>query len=109
MQISLEFIIIFSISLFHVGPFLLGQLLFILVLGLLTGRSEQWSTGEAVYWSLITATTVGYGDIHPTTKTGRICSILISLVGLIMTGIIVAIAIQAAGTAFEHLHPGTHL
>jgi hypothetical protein len=34
------------------------------LLGLVVGRKEGWSRFDSVYWSFITATTVGYGDIR---------------------------------------------
>jgi len=49
---------------------------------------------EALYWSTITLTTVGYGDIHPECDLGRLISMVSSLVGLAVialpTGIITA-------------------
>ena len=37
---------------------------------------------EGVYWSIVTASTVGYGDYTPKSKTGQILAILIILVSL---------------------------
>lgn len=37
---------------------------------------------EAMYWSAISLTSVGYGDITPVTSTGRLFTILSSLVGV---------------------------
>lgn len=37
---------------------------------------------DAVYWSTCTLTTVGYGDIYPTTSVGRIVSMVSALVGI---------------------------
>ena len=37
---------------------------------------------DAFYWSACTLTTVGYGDIFPISTTGRVISILSSLVGI---------------------------
>lgn len=50
---------------------------------------EGWSFLDAVYFSVVTIATVGYGDIHPVTATGRIFTIFYILVGL---GIFVAAA-----------------
>lgn len=49
---------------------------------------------DAVYWSAITLTTVGYGDFHPVTDVGKIIAIITSFVGIVVfalpTGIITA-------------------
>ena len=37
---------------------------------------------EALYWSTITLTTLGYGDIYPVTDAGRIVTMISSLVGV---------------------------
>ena len=37
---------------------------------------------DAVYWSVTTLTTVGYGDIYPTTEGGRVVAIIYSLIGI---------------------------
>jgi voltage-gated potassium channel len=37
---------------------------------------------EALYWSTITLTTLGYGDVYPVTDAGRIVTMISSLVGV---------------------------
>ncbi len=37
---------------------------------------------DAFYWSVCTLTTVGYGDIYPISDTGRVISIISSIVGI---------------------------
>lgn len=37
---------------------------------------------DAVYWSVVSLTTVGYGDLYPTTEIGRIIAMLSSFVGI---------------------------
>lgn len=37
---------------------------------------------DAFYWAACTLTTVGYGDLYPITNTGRVISILSSIVGI---------------------------
>ncbi|AFJ46998.1 ion transporter [Shimwellia blattae] len=52
------------------------------------------SLGVAVYWAIVTVTTVGYGDIAPHTTAGRIVSSILILIGYsviaIPTGLITA-------------------
>lgn len=38
--------------------------------------------GDAIWWSFVTATTVGYGDISPSTSIGRIIASLLMLCGI---------------------------
>lgn len=49
---------------------------------------------DAIYWSLVTLTTVGYGDIYPVSSMGRVVSMISSFVGIAIvalpTGIITA-------------------
>lgn len=49
---------------------------------------------DAIYWAVVTLTTVGYGDIYPTSNIGRIVSMLSSFMGIAIvalpTGIITA-------------------
>lgn len=66
--------------------------------------SEASSFGDALYLTLITGLTVGYGDISPTTWSGRIASIFAALVGLIMSGIYVALATNAVQRSMREHH-----
>jgi len=43
-----------------------------LVFGLVIGRYEGWSVLTAIYFSIITATSVGYGDVSPQTQGMRL-------------------------------------
>ena len=69
------------------------------LLGLVAGRKEGWSRFDSVYWSFITATTVGYGDIRPVKRTSRIIAVVIALLGLTLTGILIAVGVHAATLA----------
>jgi voltage-gated potassium channel len=40
------------------------------------------SIGLGVWWAVVTVTTVGYGDVVPTTTGGRIVAALLMLVGI---------------------------
>lgn len=44
--------------------------------------AEGIPAGESLYWSLTTITTVGYGDVVPTTETGRIIAVTVMMVGI---------------------------
>jgi voltage-gated potassium channel len=44
--------------------------------------------GDALWWSLVTVTTVGYGDISPDSGGGRIVAAVLMLVGIGMIGMV---------------------
>jgi voltage-gated potassium channel len=61
---------------------------------------EGWSWLDAAYFCVVTAATVGYGDIHPVTVYGRLFTIIYIILGVALLGVF----IQLAGkTAYESL------
>ena len=63
--------------------------------------AEKVSFGKAVYFSFITGLTVGYGDIVPSSALGQVISVLLGLIGILFTGVVVAVAVQAVRYAWE--------
>ena len=49
------------------------------------------SIGDGFYWALVTVTTVGYGDITPTTPAGKLIASFLILLGLGLIATITAI------------------
>ena len=99
MDFTLDYLQIFFMALKLASPLLASSALLIILLGMIVGKRESWGRFDSIYWAFITATTVGYGDIRPTTPASKALSILIALVGLTFTGILVAMAVYAATTA----------
>ena len=89
----------FSFDLWLTFPLLLSLAVAVTVLGQIVGKKEGWSAFDSFYWSFITATTVGYGDLRPTKRSSRIVAIVIALVGFLLTGILVAAAVHSATLA----------
>jgi voltage-gated potassium channel len=46
--------------------------------------------GQAMWWSITTITTVGYGDLTPLTTTGRVVAVLLMIGGISLVGSITA-------------------
>ncbi len=80
---------------------LFGLLLVLVFCSVLLMAAEGLAFGEVLYLTAITALTVGYGDITPTTASGRIVAVVIGFVGVICVGIIVAVANRALAQGFK--------
>jgi len=46
------------------------------------------TVGDALWWGIVTLTTVGYGDIVPETSAGRFCGIAIMFTGIAVLGVL---------------------
>lgn len=51
---------------------------------------EDWTWIQSLYFSVVTLTTVGYGDLHPTSDASRLFT-----VGYILLGVSIALAATA--------------
>jgi voltage-gated potassium channel len=62
---------------------------------------EKMPFADALYFTFVTGLTIGYGDIAPVTLAGRVVAILTGLLGILITGIIVAVAVYALRKTME--------
>ena len=66
-------------------------------------RTEDWTVIQALYFSVVTLTTVGYGDLHPTSAGTQIFTIIYILTGL---GVFVALLASVAQKYIEQKSEG---
>ncbi len=97
--LTVTFLRQFCVGLWLTLPLLLSLALSISLLGLAVGKQEGWTRFDSIYWSFITATTVGYGDVRPVKAKSKIVAVVIAFLGLTLTGIVIAVAVQAATLA----------
>ena len=97
--------LIFNRHLFGMLHFLRGTflalLLVLLAFALVTASIDDIAFGDALYFVLITALTVGYGDITPASGLTQVISVLCAIVGVVLVGLLVAVSVRALEYAVE--------
>ncbi|NIO11821.1 MAG: two pore domain potassium channel family protein [Deltaproteobacteria bacterium] len=96
-----SFIYSFFRIVWRVGSIFLALLALIIASAVVIAAVEGMPMGQALYFAFITGLTVGYGDIVPTTAVGRIISVFQAFVGILFTGLVVAVAVQAVREAWD--------
>jgi voltage-gated potassium channel len=102
LDFSIYFVQIFFSVLYLALPLLLSMSLLVAILGVIAAYLEGWTVFVGIYWAFITATTVGYGDVRAKRKTARSISVMIAFIGVVFTGITVAIAVESATRAYAN-------
>ena len=101
MQDFIIFIRHFSQKLFFIRGVLLTLLLVMFAFALITAEVDNIALTDAIYLVFITALTVGFGDITPSSGIARFVSVLAGFVGVIFVGLVVAVSIRALELAVE--------
>lgn len=86
-------------------PVLSGVLTLMALLGLVIGRLEGWRWGDGLYFAFVTGLTIGYGDFVPTTLLARVLAIGIGFCGILLTGLVAAVGVQALQRAGQEINP----
>uniref|UniRef100_T1J723 Potassium channel domain-containing protein n=1 Tax=Strigamia maritima TaxID=126957 RepID=T1J723_STRMM len=64
----------------------------------------QWSTAEAILYAIIVITTIGYGNVAPKTKWGKILTILYAIVGIPLMLLCMSNVGDAMARSFKFLY-----
>ncbi len=74
-----------------------GAVVVVLTIGTLVfHRLEHWSLLDALYFSVVTLATIGYGDLTPTTPIAKLFSILYIFVGVGILGVFISAVSHAS-------------
>ena len=105
MEFTLLFLKFFLKALVLGAPLLAFFFLLLVLLGHWVGKLEGWSRFDAFYWSFITALTVGYGDFRPSSRKSKLLALATATVGIMFSGVFVAVTVAAATEAFRQYMP----
>ncbi len=76
-----------------------------------TDEKTYPNIGDGLWWAIQTVTTVGYGDLVPTSTVGRLVAALVMLVGIgfltVITAAITSAFIESAKRHIESTRPDT--
>jgi len=104
MDFTLQFLRVFLNDLLYAAPILIGLLFLISIIGFIIGKAEGWSLTDSLYHAFINATTVGYGDFRPAKNQSKLLAVVLAFIGLVFTGMVVAIALHAANYAYGQVY-----
>lgn len=80
--------------------FSFGTVFYILEYGI---NENLGSYLDAIYWALVTISTVGYGDISPVTDTGKVISMFGIIFGIAMISFVTSVMVSAFSERFDAL------
>jgi hypothetical protein len=80
-------------------PILSALLMTMACLGAVIGLLEGWGIGDGTYFAFVTGLTIGYGDFSPSMLLTRVMAMTIGFLGILLTGVVAAIAVAALQSA----------
>jgi voltage-gated potassium channel len=95
MSMFVSFSYQFIRTIWHVRAIMLALIALVVVGAAAIAHVEKMAFGDALYFAFVTGLTIGYGDIVMHTPVGRLVALLIGLVGILFSGLIVALAVHA--------------
>jgi len=90
--------LVFLAIVLFVGSVLFGYAIY--VAEIYTTETEMHGLVEAMWWGVITMTTVGYGDLVPTTYSGNVVGFVCAITGILM----VALPVPIIATKFYQIN-----
>ncbi|MCD4707258.1 MAG: potassium channel family protein [Candidatus Sabulitectum sp.] len=104
-EFTFKFLELFVTGLFMVSPVLIFLAGILFLIAKITCKIEKWqSYTKSLFFTFITALTVGYGKTVPSSGWGRFLSVLSGFIGVVLTGVIVSVALNAVMISWQATH-----
>jgi hypothetical protein len=84
-----------------VWPILSVLLGMMVILGMVISLLEGWRIGDGLYFAFVSGLTIGYGDLVPKAHLSRVLAIGIGFTGILLTGLVAAVGVNALNAALK--------
>jgi hypothetical protein len=91
----------FVVAAWHVKAVILALIALVVAGAVVVTHFEKMPFADTLYFAFVTGLTIGYGDIVVKTPIGRLVALLIGFVGILFTGLMVAILVYAVRESLE--------
>ena len=88
-------------AIWHVKAVILTLIVLMVAGAVAVTLVEKMPLGDTLYFAFVTGLTIGYGDIVVKTPFGRLVALLIGFVGILFTGLMVAVLVYAVRESLE--------
>ena len=88
-------------AIWHVRAVILALIALVVVGAAAVTLVEKMPFADTLYFAFVTGLTIGYGDIVMHTPVGRLIALLIGFIGILFTGLIVAVLVHAVRESIE--------
>jgi hypothetical protein len=89
-----------------VWPILSVLLAIMAALGIVVAVLEGWRLGDGLYFAFVSGLTIGYGDLVPKGPLARMLAVTIGFTGILLTGLVAAVGVQALQAALRGSEDG---
>ena len=106
MSILSSFTYHFFHAIWHVRTIILILIALIVAGAAAVAFVEKMPFADTLYFAFVTGLTIGYGDIVMHTPVGRLVALLIGFIGILFTGLLVAVLVHAVRQSYEESEKG---